>query len=94
VMTHLMVEAGPRLQRSFLSQKLADRIWIFQSPKSLNGDPEAPNAFPISYPAIASVQLDGDTLTEYLNPRSSVYFAPDCSADFVLAQEAGVMPHE
>jgi riboflavin biosynthesis pyrimidine reductase len=84
--THLLVEAGPRLGRSFLSSHTADRVWVFQSPNSL-GDANAPNSYPVSYPPIRSLDLDRDTLTEYLNRRSRVFFAPEPSADFVLAAE-------
>jgi len=84
--THLLVEAGPRMGRSFLSQRAADRVWVFESPRSV-GDPEAPYSFPVKHPAVATLDLAGDTLTEYLNTMSPVYFAREPSADFVLAAE-------
>jgi hypothetical protein len=31
-----------------------------------------------------TIDLGGDTLTEYLNPGSAVFFAAEPSADFVL----------
>ena len=83
--THLMVEAGPRLGKSFLTAHAADRVWVFRSPMVLD-DAEAPNAWEVRYPPAGSIDLDGDTLTEYLNPRSAVFFANAPSADFVLAQ--------
>jgi riboflavin biosynthesis pyrimidine reductase len=83
--THLIVEAGPRLGKSFLTAHAADRVWVFRSPMVLD-DPEAPNAWQVRYPPAGSIDVDGDTLTEYLNPRSSVFFANVPSADFVLAQ--------
>jgi diaminohydroxyphosphoribosylaminopyrimidine deaminase / 5-amino-6-(5-phosphoribosylamino)uracil reductase len=83
--THLMVEAGPRLGKSFLTAHAADRIWVFRSPTALD-DAEAPNAWQVRYPPAGSIDLDGDTLTEYFNPRSDVFFANTPSADFVLAQ--------
>ena len=83
--THLLVEPGPTLARAFLASRLADRVWVFDSPKELR-QPGAPAAEIIDYPPIASVQLDGDTLTEYLNPASEVYFASTESADLAMAR--------
>jgi diaminohydroxyphosphoribosylaminopyrimidine deaminase/5-amino-6-(5-phosphoribosylamino)uracil reductase len=81
--THLLVEPGPRLTASFLQQNLADRIWIFNSPKRA-GDPSAPSAAKIDFPMTGQVMLGGDQLTEYLNPQSPVFFANEPSADLVL----------
>ncbi len=39
--THLIVEPGPTLAQSFLSQGLADRVWVFHSP-TLIGDDSGP----------------------------------------------------
>jgi len=83
--THLLVEPGPRLARAFMAANLADRIWIFRSPKRIGHD-SAPAAATVSYPPAASVNLDGDTLTEYLNPASDVYFAAEPSADIAAIQ--------
>jgi hypothetical protein len=65
---------------------LVDRLWVFRSPKVVN-DPTAPAAAALSEYFVESgrVDLDGDTLTEYLNPRSPVLFVNTPSADFVLA---------
>ena len=84
-LTHLLVESGPRLSRGFITERLADRVWVFRSPKTLGDAPDAPNAFEMKYPAVGSLDLAGDTLTEYLNPASGVFFASERSADFVLA---------
>jgi diaminohydroxyphosphoribosylaminopyrimidine deaminase/5-amino-6-(5-phosphoribosylamino)uracil reductase len=81
--THLMVEPGPGLAKSFLD--LADRVWVFRSPKALN-DPHGPRAVEVRLPIAGRIDLDGDTLTEYLNPQSPVFFGNTPSADFVLAQ--------
>jgi diaminohydroxyphosphoribosylaminopyrimidine deaminase/5-amino-6-(5-phosphoribosylamino)uracil reductase len=82
--THLLVEPGPTLARSFLSQKnLADRAWIFRSPNPV-GDPQASAAPRISYPASGQSHHGPDVLTEYLNPDSDVYFSLDPSPDLVL----------
>ena len=46
-----------------------------------------PNGAPGAQPnPPAEVDLNGDRLTEYLNPTSSVFFAPVPSADLVLAR--------
>jgi diaminohydroxyphosphoribosylaminopyrimidine deaminase / 5-amino-6-(5-phosphoribosylamino)uracil reductase len=82
--THLLVESGPTLAASFFQHNMADRVWIFRSPKKV-GDAEAPNAPTIQFPAAGEVFLEGDRLTEYLNPGSSVYFATAPSADLYLA---------
>jgi diaminohydroxyphosphoribosylaminopyrimidine deaminase / 5-amino-6-(5-phosphoribosylamino)uracil reductase len=81
--THLLVEPGPTLASVFLAQNLADRVWIFRSPKTVN-DPTAPSAveLPSDYIRTAQTALGPDSLTEYLNPRSDVYFAPEISTDY------------
>lgn len=84
--THLLVEPGPTLARSFLSSGLADRVWIFGSPKTIDA-PTAPSAVTVPYPPAASVELAGDVLTEYLNPHSPVFFANEPSADFLRIQQ-------
>jgi diaminohydroxyphosphoribosylaminopyrimidine deaminase/5-amino-6-(5-phosphoribosylamino)uracil reductase len=85
--SHVMVEPGPTLAAGFFSETdLVDRLWVFRSPKVVN-DPTAPAAAALSEYFVESgrVDLDGDTLTEYLNPRSPVLFVNTPSADFVLA---------
>lgn len=79
--THVLVEAGPTLARSFIEENLVDRLWIVRSPNSIP-ESSAPQAVQFDYPAVGSVDLEGDTLTEYLNPNSRVFFAPEASADF------------
>ena len=59
-----------------------DRAWVFQSPKII-GAADAPDAPPFPTNPIASIDLDGDTLTECLNP-AGVYGGPFPSADFLL----------
>jgi diaminohydroxyphosphoribosylaminopyrimidine deaminase/5-amino-6-(5-phosphoribosylamino)uracil reductase len=86
--THLLVEPGPTLARSFFAEiDLVDRLWVFRSPKAVN-DPTAPRAAEIPEYFVESGRLDlgGDMLTEYLNPRSPAFFANAPSADLVLAQ--------
>jgi riboflavin biosynthesis pyrimidine reductase len=79
--THLLVEPGLTLARSFLAGNLADRVWIFRSPNPV-GVSSAASAPPVDYPATGSVTYDGDLLTEYLNATSAVFFSLDQSADF------------
>jgi diaminohydroxyphosphoribosylaminopyrimidine deaminase/5-amino-6-(5-phosphoribosylamino)uracil reductase len=90
--THLLVEPGPTLARSFFEAGLADRVWVFRSPDAVN-DPTAPAAAPVPYPPAAQRSVGRDTLTEYLNPAGDPAFAAVPSADFVLAGEhAGAAP--
>jgi diaminohydroxyphosphoribosylaminopyrimidine deaminase/5-amino-6-(5-phosphoribosylamino)uracil reductase len=81
--THLLVEPGPTLAHSFISHDLADRVWIFRSPNPVS-DPDAIDAITVDYPETSRVDLKGDSLTEYLNPGSPVFFAREPSADFSL----------
>jgi diaminohydroxyphosphoribosylaminopyrimidine deaminase / 5-amino-6-(5-phosphoribosylamino)uracil reductase len=83
--THLLVEPGPRLARSFLRENLADRVWVFRSRKRI-GEKSAPKAEKLAYAAVGAVKVGGDTLTEYLNEGSEVYFASKASADFELVK--------
>ena len=44
----------------------------------------------IDYPTTGEFAVDADdTLSEYLNPNSPVFFAPEPSADLVLAADSG-----
>lgn len=88
-MTHLLVEPGAKLAESFLRQNLADRVWIFRSPKRAHAaDPGALGAAQVDYPTTGKIALDGDQLTEYLNPQSPVFFSPSKSADLVWAKHS------
>ncbi len=86
--THLLVEPGPTLTRYFLSRGQADRVWVFRSTKAIgeSNGLAISTAPDVTYPSTGSVDLDGDTLTEYLNPGSDVFFAKEKSADFALAE--------
>jgi diaminohydroxyphosphoribosylaminopyrimidine deaminase/5-amino-6-(5-phosphoribosylamino)uracil reductase len=81
--THLLVEPGPTLARSFLSQGLADRVWVLRSPVSID-EPNAIRAAQIDYPTTGRLEIDGDELTEYLNPAANVFFSLEQSADLRL----------
>jgi diaminohydroxyphosphoribosylaminopyrimidine deaminase / 5-amino-6-(5-phosphoribosylamino)uracil reductase len=85
--THLLVEPGPGLTRAFSAANLADRVWVVRSPNSVN-DESAPAAEPVTYPLVAQRNLEGDVLSEYLNPASLVYFSAEASADFMLTEES------
>jgi riboflavin biosynthesis pyrimidine reductase len=82
----MLVEPGPTLARSFFEVGVADRLWIVRSPNAIE-DVCAPRAAPIPdhWRKVAEVEIDRDTLSEYLNTRSPLFFAPDPSADFLLA---------
>jgi diaminohydroxyphosphoribosylaminopyrimidine deaminase/5-amino-6-(5-phosphoribosylamino)uracil reductase len=84
--SHMLVEPGPTLAQSFFQVGMADRLWVFRS-RTLIQNASAPVAAPIPdhWHIAGEVELDGDTLTEYLNSRSPVFFAPEPSADFLLA---------
>jgi riboflavin biosynthesis pyrimidine reductase len=83
--THLLVEPGPTLATAFFESGLVDRVWVFRSPTRV-GDDTAPTArdVPGDFVRTGEIDLAGDILTEYLNPRSPVFFAAEPSADLVL----------
>jgi riboflavin biosynthesis pyrimidine reductase len=87
--THALVEPGPRLARSFIDAGLADRVWVFESPRPID-EPTAPAAVPLPehYVVTGTLRVGDDTLTEYMNSRSELFFVAEPSADFVLAQDA------
>ena len=82
----LLVEAGPTLAQGFFEAGLVDRVWVIRS-SILAPDGTAPAAaiIPAGYVETGKVDLAGDTLTEYLNPESPVFFAATPSVDFVRA---------
>ena len=85
--THVLIECGPTLAWSFFDSGLADRVWLIRSTSVHVDDPSAPGGVgvPGHYIRTGEITLDGDHLTEYLNPNSPVFFSPDPSADFQLA---------
>jgi diaminohydroxyphosphoribosylaminopyrimidine deaminase / 5-amino-6-(5-phosphoribosylamino)uracil reductase len=83
--THLLVEPGPTLARSFIDSNLADRVWIFRSPIRADAA-DAPAAVHIDYPVAAKISLDGDELREYLNPAGEAFYLLQKSANFVFAE--------
>jgi diaminohydroxyphosphoribosylaminopyrimidine deaminase/5-amino-6-(5-phosphoribosylamino)uracil reductase len=86
---HILAEPGPTLAKSLIDAGVLDRLWVIRSQTVMN-DPTAPLAAEIPTTFVKTGELDvgGDTLTEYLNSRSPVFFAPEQSADFVLARDA------
>lgn len=87
--THVLIEAGPTMAKAFLPD--AHRLWVFRSPNPMNDD-TAPAAPPIppGYISTGSIDMEGDQLTEYLNPAGGAFFAPVPSADLVLAAESAL----
>lgn len=81
--THLLVEPGPTLARSFIEGNLVDRVWVFRSPTPIE-DPNAPRAIRVPFPATGTTTHGGDTLTEYLNTASPVLVSLNESPDFRL----------
>jgi diaminohydroxyphosphoribosylaminopyrimidine deaminase/5-amino-6-(5-phosphoribosylamino)uracil reductase len=83
--THLLVEPGPRVLRSFVNAGIVDRIWRIRSSRKIDEE-NAPRAgiHLWRWRRIANADLDGDELIEYLNPQSEVYFSAVPSADFRL----------
>jgi diaminohydroxyphosphoribosylaminopyrimidine deaminase / 5-amino-6-(5-phosphoribosylamino)uracil reductase len=83
--THLLVEAGPTLAASFFNRNLVDRLWVFRSARRLDQAGRAAAEVPSQFRAIESIDLSGDTLTEYLNTRGPVFFASERSAELLRA---------
>jgi hypothetical protein len=67
---------------------LAVGVWVFGSSAAI-GEETAPAAaaVPSHFVETGRIDVGGDVLVEYLNPRSEVFFAGEVSADFVLARE-------
>jgi diaminohydroxyphosphoribosylaminopyrimidine deaminase/5-amino-6-(5-phosphoribosylamino)uracil reductase len=88
-LTHILVEPGPTLAKSFFESLLVDRVWVFHSPKVVN-DVTAPSsvAVPADYLKTGELTVGEDLLQEYLSPHTAAFFAGVPSADFVLAREA------
>ena len=79
-MTHVLVECGPTLARAFMAANLVDRAWVIRSPREI-GEPDAPHAAAMPWPCTARRNLEGDNLTEHLNPASGAFFAAEASSD-------------
>jgi diaminohydroxyphosphoribosylaminopyrimidine deaminase/5-amino-6-(5-phosphoribosylamino)uracil reductase len=82
---HLLVEGGPTLAAALIAANLVDRAWVIRSPRRLQaGVPAA--ELPADWLSTGTLNLSDDSLTEWLNPASDVFFHADPSADFVLTQ--------
>ena len=83
--THVLVEPGPTLARSFFdSGNLADRVWLIVSPtRAADVASIAGVGVPAHYVKTGEFDLDGDRLIEFLNPASPLFFNAELSADFV-----------
>jgi diaminohydroxyphosphoribosylaminopyrimidine deaminase/5-amino-6-(5-phosphoribosylamino)uracil reductase len=87
-LTHVLIEPGPTLAHSFFDTGAADRVWVIQSPNKIEAaDALSAPRIPRRYIKAGEVELDGDIVTEYLDPESDLFFAPVPSADLVLANE-------
>ncbi len=86
--THLLVEPGPTLAKSFFDAGGADRVWVIESPNKIGAHDaiDAPRV-PNRYVKSAELKIDGDVLSEYLDTESDLFFAGAPSADFVLARD-------
>lgn len=87
--THLLVEPGPTLAKSFFDAGGADRVWVIESPNKIGANdaidaPRVPSRFVKS----GELRIDGDVLSEYLDTESDLFFANSPSADLVLARDA------
>ncbi len=87
--THLMVEPGPTVARGFFEAGLADRLWVFHSPKKVD-EATAPGAakIPADFLRVGELESGEDRLDEYLNRDGPAFFAAEQSADFVLSSES------
>ncbi len=80
---HLLVEPGPTLAASFFDRGPVDRLWVFRSPLRMDNATSIPAAMvPAHFIRTATAEIQGDTLSEYLNPDSPAFFAPVRSVDF------------
>lgn len=77
--THLLVESGGDLAHALNQANLADRAWVISSPSCIR-EPGV-RATRLDWSWTASLRLGADTLTELLNPKSELFFAPEPSAD-------------
>ena len=86
--THLLVEPGGVFVTELLLSNKADRAWVFKSDTIIAGPGGVAAPGRVDWLPTREVRIQDDTLTEYLNPSSPVFFAPEPSADFVLAAES------
>lgn len=89
--THVLIEPGPTLAASVFHAGVCDRLWVFESTRTLD-DASAPRAadIPAWFERTGEIRVGDDTLREYLNTQSPAYFTLHPSVDFLLAQTADV----
>ena len=82
---HVLAETGPTRARAMFAAGAIDRLWVIESADEMD-EPGAPDAagVPASFVKTGELDLAGDVLSEYLNPDSPVFYAPEPSADLVL----------
>jgi diaminohydroxyphosphoribosylaminopyrimidine deaminase/5-amino-6-(5-phosphoribosylamino)uracil reductase len=79
---NVLVEPGPRLARALFEANLIDRLWVFRSRRIVAGPDGTPApSIPDHFLDVATRIIGDDVLTEYLNSRSDLFFAPVPSAD-------------
>lgn len=84
--THLLIEPGAKLALDLMFRSLADRAWVFRGQVTIGEDGlVGPQCL---WPTVASADLDGDRLHEWLNTSSDAFFASEPSADFRLTASA------
>jgi diaminohydroxyphosphoribosylaminopyrimidine deaminase / 5-amino-6-(5-phosphoribosylamino)uracil reductase len=83
--TNALIEPGPTLAKSMFEENLVDLLWVITSPTRLD-DPTAPAAaaIPPTFITTGRIHLQNDSLSEYLNPASQVFFTPTPSADLPI----------
>lgn len=82
--THLLIEPGERLARSLISMGQFDRLWVIRSDRPLREtEADQPRTPMIEIPPTAKRLLGNDTITEQLNPTSSVFFTQQPSPEFL-----------
>ena len=79
----LLIESGGQLACAMLAENHVDRLWVIQSPQIITAN-NAPDscAVPKHFIATGKMNLDGNVLTEFLNPDSTAFHTVQPSADF------------
>ena len=88
--THVMVEGGPCVLRSFIESNLGDRAWVVRAPVVIGTD-DAPSVpkLPADFRVAGERRLGSDWLSEMLNSRGAGYFRLAASVDFEGVEEVG-----
>jgi hypothetical protein len=78
----LLVEPGAKLARELMARNQADRAWVLRGQVTIGE--EGLEAAECPWPQVGRVDLNGDDLSERLNPASPCWFAAEASADLRL----------